>query len=400
MNKSLSLALSLLLASTAWLGCTDVETTTVTRENRVPAQHVSLVYMIAENNLSNNALLDLYEMRDGAADIPENGRLYVFMDRTSQPSILLEVRNTQKVDTVYSWSDNLNSASTEVMKEVFDKVDELAPATSWSLTLWSHGSGWRPNTRSAAARSYGYDKGGPIKDMSMNELAETLKGWHHLDFLFFDACFMQCIEGDYELRETADYILGSPAEIPFNGAPYQSILGDIFAQPFPDVDALLQHYQAEYAVDGVLLSACRTEYLDTLLEATRPYLERCFGGATTNATFSGVQQYYPTYPSGTVHPPYYDLRSFLYAQTLEEGESLDAWDEVLNLAFPYRYSHTRWVTSYSGSNVTGWSTKYDYMIDEAHYGGVSFYTPNVQLWNTDFRTTSWYTAMGWNDWGW
>jgi hypothetical protein len=40
------------------------------------------------------------------------------------------------------------------------------------------------------------------------------------------------------------------------------------------------------------------------------------------------------------------------------------------------------------------------MIDEAHYGGVSFYTPNVQLWNTDFRTTSWYTAMGWNDWGW
>ncbi len=393
MKDTIPLTLTLLAASLL-TGCSDSGVDVPDpNEERLPAQHVSLVYMMAENNLSGNALLDINEMRNGAYNIPETGRLYVFVDRTSQPSMLLEIRNTLKIDTLYQWSENLNSASTTVMQQVFDKVDALAPATSWSLTLWSHGSGWRPNTR-----SIGYDKGGPVKEINIDDLADALSKWHHLDFLFFDACFMQCIEVDYELRHVADYILGSPAEIPFDGAPYQNILGDIFAQPTPDVDALLQHYHSDYASDGVLLSACRTEYLDTLLQVTRPYLAQCYDRSTVNINYDNVQQYYPTYPTGTSHPPYYDLRSFLYAQT---DENLDDWDNVLFLAFPYRYSSNHWVTSYSGSTVTGsWGTRYAQLIDGEHYGGVSLYTPDVQLWNTDFKTTAWYTDMGWSEWGW
>jgi hypothetical protein len=36
----------------------------------------------------------------------------------------------------------------------------------------------------------------------------------HLKYIMFDCCNMMCLENLYELRSVADYIIGSPAEIP------------------------------------------------------------------------------------------------------------------------------------------------------------------------------------------
>lgn len=356
---------------------------------RVPAQKVSLVYMMGDNSLSNYTSNDIAEMLNGASAIPDEGRLYVFVDRSSRNSLLLEVRNTQQLDTLYQWSSNLNSADTEVMQQVFDKVDEEAPAaTSWSLTLWSHGSGWMPDTRSIA-RSIGQDTG-KVPEINIDDLATALKKWHHLDFIFFDACFMQCVETDYELRDVTDYILGSPAEIPGNGAPYNTMLADIFATPKPDVNAMLQHYYNAYSGgDGVLLSACETAYLGDLLQATKPYMETYFGSADATPVYTGVQRYYA---GSTSYPPFYDLRSFLCAQP--DADVIE-WEEILFKAYPYRYCTSWWRSVYA-------SYGYDKLTDEEHYGGVSFYAPGEYYykWNLDFQTTAWYADMGWKEWGW
>lgn len=360
---------------------------------RVPARHVSLVYMIAENSLNSNAATDLSEMRYGATNIPEDGRLYVFQDRRYKNSMLLEIRNTQKIDTLYTWDENLNSADTEVMREVLDIVDRVAPtASSWSLTMWSHGSGWMDDTH--ATRSIGYDTGGPVKEINIGDLASVLEDWHHLDFLFFDACFMQCIELDYALRNRADYILASPAEIPGAGAPYDAILGDIFATPSPDVDGLLQHYYKN-SDDGVILSACETAYMEALMRATKPFMKMYFGTEDVTPTYQGVQRYYPS----TTYPPFYDLRSFLYKQS---PEGLEEWDDVFLKAFPYRYTTGYWNTNYSGENVYyGWSGRIYKMTDEENYGGVSFFTPSMtSTWMDSFRNTDWFIDMGWEEWGW
>ena len=59
--------------------------------------------------------------------------------------------------------------------------------------------------------------------------ASVLKNIPHLKFIMTDCCNMMCLENLYELRQTCDYFIGSPAEIPDNGAPYDQIVSDMFA---------------------------------------------------------------------------------------------------------------------------------------------------------------------------
>ena len=44
-----------------------------------------------------------------------------------------------------------------------------------------------------------------------------------------NCCNFMCLEVLYELRNVTDYIIGSPAEIPDQGAPYDEIVPDMFA---------------------------------------------------------------------------------------------------------------------------------------------------------------------------
>ena len=63
-----------------------------------------------------------------------------------------------------------------------------------------------------------------IIGMNISDLREALSVAPHLDFILFDACFMQSVEVLYELKEYANYIIGSPTEIPAPGAPYQKVV--------------------------------------------------------------------------------------------------------------------------------------------------------------------------------
>ena len=58
--------------------------------------------------------------------------------------------------------------------------------------------------------------------MEIADVAAALDDFPRLDFILFDACFMQAVEVAYELRHVAKYIASSPAEIP---NPANIILG-------------------------------------------------------------------------------------------------------------------------------------------------------------------------------
>ena len=53
-----------------------------------------------------------------------------------------------------------------------------------------------------------------------NLTADVMRNLQELKFIFADCCNFMCLESIYELRQVADYIIGSPAEIPEIGAPY------------------------------------------------------------------------------------------------------------------------------------------------------------------------------------
>jgi hypothetical protein len=108
-----------------------------------------------------------------------------------------------------------------------------------------------------------------------------------LKFVFGDCCNLNCIEAAYELKNAAEYVIGSPAEIPDPGAPYEIIMSDMFSQSENFYQSLIDDYYNYYIkafkerpnyfynlMPGDLegysepLSAIRTSALEELAQAT------------------------------------------------------------------------------------------------------------------------------------
>jgi len=102
------------------------------------------------------------------------------------------------------------------------------PADRYALVLWSHGNGWlrKPSVPSATRDiSYDYQTGNSIRPW---QLSQALAGLH-LDIIASDACMMQMLEVAYEIRGSADYIVGSEENTPGPGYPYDTVFA-----PFRD----------------------------------------------------------------------------------------------------------------------------------------------------------------------
>ena len=145
-----------------------------------------------------------------------------------------------------------NSVDVSKMKEVINTAFSEYPAQSYGLVLWSHGEGWLAKSQNKT-RWWGQDGGSNYMDIS--ELKDVLRNAPHLSFLLFDACFMQSVEVVYELKEHADYIIGSPTEIPAPGAPYQKVVPAMFANNASATDiakAYFEFYADENLYTGKL----------------------------------------------------------------------------------------------------------------------------------------------------
>lgn len=91
--------------------------------------------------------------------------------------------------------------------------------------------------------------------MDISELKDVLRNAPHLSFLLFDACFMQSVEVVYELKEHADYIIGSPTEIPAPGAPYQKVVPAMFANNASATDIAKAYFEF-YADENLYTANC------------------------------------------------------------------------------------------------------------------------------------------------
>ena len=107
---------------------------------------------------------------------------------------------------------------------------------NYGLVLWGHGSGWlieQEVTPKNSRRGFGVDVGDNNSNdrrwINITTMANILKELPHMKFIMGDCCCLMCLENLYELRNTCDYIIGSPAEIPYSGAPYDQIVPDFFA---------------------------------------------------------------------------------------------------------------------------------------------------------------------------
>jgi hypothetical protein len=420
-------------------GCTDDLSDEINDNTDSTVRRTVLVYMVAENSLSTYAEDDLNELAYAAGRnmIPSDCNILVYCDNASQPSVRLY--NKLGANTWKTYTER-NSADSTVMLATLKEMVKNYPSEHYALVLWSHGSGWAPtektrqemeneyreshNSGARQARAFGIDNGnnsganGPY-GMNISSIKWVLnKLGVHMDYILWDACLMQSIETAYELRQQADWIIGSPTETPGKGAPY-----DTAAKGLCDADmgAILKAYTDFYNnSNGRInfpLSFIKTSELDALAKATAPLVAKYF--ADKNATPEGVAtaQVYSTrlfavYDAGAVLitvPISYDMGSVM-GQILTE-EEYGKWRPLLDKAVPYKtYPTKQWLVDGNRED----KLKYSTLTDGEHYSGISMNVPEADYdvypvtldkriylgWNTYFKKMSWWQAGGWSQSGW
>lgn len=369
-----------------------------------------LVYIAGDNSLSSSpdfASLDLEEMIVGAelTDTQKNN-LIVYMDRrNANPQLIRICHNSENkivLDTLQSYPAR-NSVGVSEMKEVLSKVYTDFPAEHYGLSLWSHGEGWLPY-EGANTRWIGQDK---TSYMNIQELCQVLEVAPHLDFILFDACFMQSVEVAYELRNYADYFIASLTEIPGPGAPYDKLVSALLPVDNSSLEAVIQNivqqYYDPYAAifdetkmtenvpwtGGVSIGALKSSALSQLAIATKQILTNHIAGGSTVDT-SGILYY----GRGGRYYYYYDMDGLMRKLTGEDATYIQ-WKQAFDAAM-VRFRTTK-------MNFSGSADRSDYYLFSMEGAcGLSTYVPrrNNPGLNTFYRKYEWYTAAGWNLTGW
>ena len=376
-------------------------------ETDTPKTKTVLIYMSAENSLSNDSGGDLAEIKKGSEQLTDNDRLIVWYDRAKNGELPWLGRIVKGVlkDSV-SIADMQISDKDDYSSDphIFEKVLTYAfshyPATEgYGLTFWGHASGWLRADSIAYSRAYGIDNG---HNSNMNDtgpwlniptLKRVLEKQPHLEFILADCCNFMCLESIYELRNVTDYVVGSPAEIPDKGAPYDMVVPEMFKRQNA-ARGIMEKYAEGYK-DYLPLAVVKTSEVDALAEATRNVLSAIYGRLQEQGTeypdMKGLIHYYNEYQWGFYqhYNIFYDAGDFVkrYATDAEYRQ----WKEVLDRTVIDKVFAERWLVNKS------WNTYYtDFEMTEERYHGVSMFVPqnpengNYDSYNEDIKKLGWW----------
>lgn len=378
------------------------------------AHRTVLLYMVGENSLAPYLASDLNELAQGALSLSSKDVMLVYLDGIKLPRLFRYYVKGGQVycDTVKKYNSDVISTDTTVMSSILHDAFNAYPAQGYGLIMWSHGNGWLyDSSRSSAAaiarrRTIGIDNGRNTMSntgqaMEIEELASVLgKLDKPLDFLFFDACFMQGAEVAYALRNCTRYIVGSPAEIPGPGAPYQKMVTPMFADSADIagmVDAYYSYYNDNeikegYTRYGALVSAVKCDEMENLAQASRPLIIK-YLHLGHDLDLNIAQRYLPILTSA--FPEYFDMNGVV--SCVADSAEYAAWKRAYDRAVPVRKGTSWWYSNYAGYCS----------VDFDQYTGFSFFVPRAPSMfptytklNTAFTRTAWYKAAGWDEAGW
>ncbi len=365
-----------------------------------------IIYMAGENSLAQFVNTDSLEIARGLASIGDGARVVVYIDDTKSSRLCVGTRR-EPLQVVKVYNRNYSSTNEYDMGAILSDIQSQYPADNYGLVLWSHASGWvldnaSPNYK-APRRSFGIDNGNRTYSnqgevMDVTTLSRVLSRFPRWEYVFFDACFMQCIEVAYELRNQTDYVIGSPAEIPGPGAPYDRILSYLCQVP-ADVARAVREYSYYYESGmagspywGAELSLIRTDALEELASASVPcYLEIMADQAEIDCSW--VQRY--CYSPGTRYTEFYDLKNLMYRSLSQNN--YNNWVRAYQKAVPVEALSKQWFSAIPTQTQRQ-------VADVAHCGGVSVFVPSKRYdlkgWVGAYRQFGWYKDAGLSLTGW
>ncbi|MCL2230599.1 MAG: clostripain-related cysteine peptidase [Treponema sp.] len=379
------------------------------KENDEETSHfapATLIYMVADNNLDYYAIQNIRQMERGLPDDAE-GPVFVFITRrigaTPSHPYLLKIEKNNEYNYITSpiiqTYPQRNTIEPNFLKQVIKDVKNHSiryNAKLQRIVLWSHGTGWVPegtpfneidyvetvkNSKNDVVNySFGLDETGNgdgiehSREMCIKDLAVALEN-ERFELLIMDACFMGAIEVAYELRNIADFLILSPAEIVSSGFPYEEIIGclsNFFIDPFEIALSFFNYYNnLTGALQTASISVVNTKYLTDLSSAMSSVYSD-YALYENEISMDDYMQY-----DRTLSNYFFDFLNFVtrvsqYSQS-DYYDVFIAYDLVLPL-----YLHT---------------SKIFNMLDISETSGLSVYIPN--LYSQRHEQHDYYKTLTW-----
>lgn len=339
----------------------------------VQQQKTLLVYMVANNNLSSFSTSNINAMMEGYLPTEDNLLVYLH-SQTESPKLLRLYKDESGAavrDTVYRFPDR-NSADPKSLTSALSVCKTMFPAEEYGLVLWSHGTGWLPEKYYGATRSFGLDGS---SEMDIMDLAKALP--FKLNYLIFDACLMGGIEVMYELKDSVDYIIASPAEILSNGFPYNKIMEHIFKST-TRLEAVANEYFNHYnymsgSSRAATIALVKTSELDKVAQLAKGIFSQYGHNGNYGSTLvdtTSIQKYY----RGSKHW-FYDFRGLMEQLAADDAEPLKS---ALESAVLYKAATPDFL---------------GVVIRPQRFSGLSTYIPSP---TADPKLLEYYTKLRWN----
>ncbi|HVW25892.1 MAG TPA: clostripain-related cysteine peptidase [Polyangiaceae bacterium] len=197
-----------------------------------------MVYMIANNNLSQAAWSDLNEMETVGTTAKINVVAEVRFDPDYSQTIdqqylggdvyRMEVDKDSDTSEVTSLQNSMDGGAFSMsdpgrVTEFIQYAASTYPAKHYALVMWNHGAGYMEAFVDGSAVLSLKDVVSGIRDSNV-----------HLDLLGFDACLMSMHEVAYATRGVANYLVASEEVEPGAGYPYDTVLSGLAAKTTMD----------------------------------------------------------------------------------------------------------------------------------------------------------------------
>ena len=309
--------------------------------------HTLVIFMQGNNGLAEFMDSNLQRILAAYYDIPEGDfRILVFYDRGNYTRLTELYMNDgmAKQRLIEEYDTSTSTVDKAFIESVLARVKEEAPADSYGLILSSHGGGWVPSdlydvylldegTRATDPQIrpmfYGQDD---YDCMEIPDLVGALDDIH-FNYIIFDACFMGNIEALYDLRNSADYIVASAAEVLGAGFPYETMLPMLFEYDDHSLKAICEEYMKYYANSSGTVALIDCQQLEPLAEAMRAVMAEM-----GDVNVKSVQAY-----DAFDYHLYFDLLHYV-----ELGvENSTAFEKALNKAVLYS-GHTSTILTSTG----------------------------------------------------
>lgn len=288
--------------------------------------HTLLIYMQGNNGLAEFMDSNLQRVLTAFYNVPhDKARIVVFYDRgnyTRLTELYLD-DGMAKQRLIKEYETSTSTVDKEFMREVFATVKREAAADSYGLILSSHGGGWVPSdlydayllgeeSRAAEQPSanplfYGQDDS---DCMEVPELVDAISDIY-FNYIIFDACFMSNVEALYDMRNAADYIIASPAEILGTGFPYEEMIPMLFSREDHMLEEVCKEYMELYASSSGTIALIDCKKLDALAEAMHQVV------ATADLSKADAESIQP-YDNFDYHL-YFDLLHYVEMVATEEA---------------------------------------------------------------------------------